>query len=81
MHADPSHAWWVQTLQVVDITQGTTVSFASGFQIADSAGIWNVPGGATLFAPNISVVGPLIMTALSSALDLPYRRVLILLCG
>lgn len=69
----------MQTLQVVDITQGTTVSFASGFQIADSAGIWNVPGGATLFAPNISVVGPLIMTALNSALDLPYRRVLLLL--
>ena len=64
----------MQKLQVVDVTQGTMVSFAPGFQVADSAGVWNVPGGATLYAPNISVTGPLTLSAVNSALDLPYRQ-------
>ena len=63
----------VQKLQVVDVTQGTTVFFAPGFQVADARGVWNVPGGALLLAPNMSVTGPLTFSAVNSPLDLPFK--------
>lgn len=66
---------------MIDVTKGTQASLASGFQWSESYSIWNVPGGALLLAPNVSIHGPLVMEAADSALVPPFRCSLIPLLG
>ena len=54
---------------MIDVTKGTEVSFANGFQISESGGVWNVPGGALLLAPNMSITYRQSIIAADSAED------------
>ena len=63
----------VQTLQVIDVTTGTEVSFAPGFNWTTGAGLWNVPSGATVLAPEMAIDGPMCITLSDSPLDPPFQ--------
>ena len=45
----------LQKLKVLDVTMGSSVSLADGFQISPEQGVWNVPAGAVLYAPHVAV--------------------------
>ncbi len=63
----------MQKLETLDVTQGTQVSLATGFQIADAPGVFFVPSGALLLAPNVTVRGPLTFEADGSSIDFPFK--------
>ena len=54
-HKGNVHFCCLQKLKVLDVTMGTSVSLADGFQIAPEQGVWNVPAGAVLYAPHVAV--------------------------
>ena len=63
----------LQTLQIIDVTTGTRASFAPGFKWTENTGLWNVPSGATLLAPDMAIAGPITMLAGDSPQDPPYK--------
>jgi len=58
-------------LRVVDVTKGTIVMFPKGFQMSPLSGMWNVPAGARLYAPQVAIPGSLILQ--TEAQTEPYR--------
>ena len=61
-HTEHASACCLQKLRVVDVTTGTSVSLADGFQISSLPGVWNVPAGALLYAPHVAVPSMLSLT-------------------